>query len=551
MVEERGGIMDNTTSLINDANQCIAQGKFNQAATILEQALAINPKNPVILEALGNTYFKLVNLKKAKDFFEQCLKVTSSPLTSLIQLIQIGMQSLDYDCADKYLTELEKVAPENFLLGFYSAKLAAIQCDWEKVNCYRERLDSHNKFVINGNKNLPLEFPLSLTTRTMDIDYIFQLTKHYCALQLDALTKQAYSNYSTFKKKNKIRIGYVSDDICNHPVGHLIYQLFQHHDREKFEFYLYAYNIKPDDIYYQAAIKGCDHIIDITQLKHEVAAKKIHDDNIDILIDLKGHTTNNRLAIFAYKPAPIQITYLGYPGTTGATFMDYIIADKIIIPKDQQQYYTEQVLYLPQCYQANPKQRIVSDKIFKKSDFNIPDNKFVFACFNWSYKIEEQLFTTWCDILKEVPSSILWLLETNKKTKTNLLTTAHKHGVDKNRIYFAPLANKPEHLARMKLVDLMLDTYTCNGHTTTSDALYIGVPVLTCTGKHFASRVATSILTAAGLPNLIANDLQDYKNKAIAFAHNPTSMHIDSSLFNPALICKQLENIFIKIISSR
>lgn len=554
-------MMDSLSISINEAKMLISQGRLAEAEKILERAMHGAPEKAELLELLGNVCFKQLKLTQAKKYFEKCLSLTSEPLIPLLQLTQVTMQSHDYDAAETYLKTLAKLVPDNFMLAFYYAKLAAIQCDWARAQYYRDKLDIHNRYAMTQNNKLPVEFPLSLNTRTMDSEYIYQLSKYYCHLQFDQLKSFAYSTYPSFKTKSKIRLGYLSDDFCDHPVGHLIYQLFQYHNKDDFEVHLYAYNIKQNDMFYTEAAQGCQRVIDITTLSHEQTAKQIHEDNIDILIDLKGHTANNRLAIFAFKPAPIQIAYLGYPGTTGADFIDYIIADSVIVSEQQQKYYSEQVLYLPQCYQVNPGYRTVSDTSVNRKELGLPENAVILGCFNWSYKIEQNIFELWCDILNATSNSILWLLETNAQTKTNLLAAAAKKGLSADRIYFAPLENKPEHLSRMKLVDLILDTYTCNGHTTTSDALYVGIPVLSCKGKHFASSVAASILTTANLTELITYDLNEYKTKAIELVMNPhllnelknkvKNIKSTSSLFNTKDFCKLLENIYQDLINEK
>ena len=242
---------------------------------------------------------------------------------------------------------------------------------------------------------------------------------------------------------------------------------------------------------------------------------------IDIAIDLTGFTGLLRTDIFSHRAAPIQVNYLGYPGTIGAEYIDYIIADSIIIPTESQQYYSEKVVYLPNSYQVNDRQRSITDKVFTKDELGLPKDSFVFCCFNNNYKITPNTFDGWVRILKAVKGSVLWLLEDNPIAVLNLRKEAQVRGIDSNRLIFAKKLFPPEHLARCQVADLFLDTLPYNAHTTASDALWAGLPVLTCTGESFASRVAASLLNAIELPELITTTQEQYEATAIELATNP------------------------------
>jgi predicted O-linked N-acetylglucosamine transferase (SPINDLY family) len=295
---------------------------------------------------------------------------------------------------------------------------------------------------------------------------------------------------------------------------------------------------------------------------HIEAAKKINEDGIDILIDLKGHTKDNRLEIMALKPAPIQITWLGFPGTTGSSFIDYIITDKIVTPPSSQKFYSEKFLYMPNSYQINYDKRKIQDAKFTRQDFGLPQKAFVFSSFNHTSKIDPETYFSWTNILNSVPNSVLWLLRSNKMAEKNLQKYAKTAGVNPNRIIFSDTVMPNEwHLARLKLSDLALDTFIYNGHTTTSDSLWAGVPVVTLLGKHFASRVAASLLTAVGLPELITHSQKEYENLAIKIANDNKlnarlkskliSNKLTSPLFNTKLFVENLEKLYTKIYESR
>jgi protein O-GlcNAc transferase len=300
--------------------------------------------------------------------------------------------------------------------------------------------------------------------------------------------------------------------------------LFGLHHREAFGVYCYSYG--PDDgSDYRARIQqDCDKFVDIRDLSHADAAKCICEDQIDILVDLKGYTKDSRLDVCALHPAPIQATYLGFPGTTGADFFDYVITDRIVTPQEHTPYYKEHFVYLPHCYQVNDHRQPISEKNWTKKDFGLPDESFVFSSFNHPYKIDPVMFDVWMKILRMVPEAVLWLLKGSKAAGKNLRHEAETRGVKPERLIFADRLPKEEHLGRMKLSDLALDTRVVNGHTTTSDGLWAGVPVITLMGTHFASRVSSSILTAVGLPELITHSLDDYETLAVRLTRNPEQL---------------------------
>ena len=322
--------------------------------------------------------------------------------------------------------------------------------------------------------------------------------------------------------RERLRIGYVSGDFHDHATGHLTAGLLEAHDRARFEVYGYSFGIDDGSDYRRRLIAGFDRFVDIAGCAHEEAARRIAADGIDVLIDRKGYTAESRPEIFALRPAPLQVNFLGYPGSMGAGFMDYIVADKVILPEAEVRFFGEQVAWMPASYQANDNRQPISDAPVARAAFGLPEDGFVFCSFNKHYKIERQLFEGWLRILAAVPGSVLWLL--GGHGEKNLLRRAREAGIDPRRIVFSGKLRKPEHLARHRLADLFLDTHTVNGHTTTSDALWAGVPVLTWPGPSFAGRVAESLLRAIGLPELVLPDLASYERAAIELAREPARL---------------------------
>jgi predicted O-linked N-acetylglucosamine transferase (SPINDLY family) len=309
---------------------------------------------------------------------------------------------------------------------------------------------------------------------------------------------------------DRIRIAYLSADFRPHPVAFLIAGVFEHHDKSRFETTGLSFGPASDSDIRKRMASAFDHFIDVRNESDFDIATRMRRMEIDIAIDLTGFCEHGRTEILAFRPAPVQVSYLGFPGTTGADFVDYIIADSTIIPKDHAQHFSEKVVYLPDSYQANDRKRRVAPRAPSRREAGLPDDGTVFCAFNNAYKITPPIFDLWMGLLKEVEGSVLWLLGDNPGAIRNLALAAEARGVPARRLIFAHRVAPDEHLARFGLADLFLDTLPYNAHTTASDALWTGVPVVTCMGEAFAGRVAASLLKAAGLPELITGSLEDY-----------------------------------------
>jgi predicted O-linked N-acetylglucosamine transferase (SPINDLY family) len=320
----------------------------------------------------------------------------------------------------------------------------------------------------------------------------------------------------------KLRIAYVSSDFSLHPVSMLTVELFELHDRERFEVYGYCWSPEDGSTLRQRVIQAMDHFTRINTMSDEEAARRIRADQIDILIDLQGQTAGARANLLAWRPAPVQITYLGLPATTGLPSIDYVIADRFLIPEDAAPHYSEKPLYLPDVYQVSDRQRKASAPP-SRAACGLPETGFVFCSFNNNFKFTPEVFGAWLRILQRVPGSVLWLLADTPGSEANLRTEAEKAGMTQDRLIFAPRVSPEDYLARYQVADLFLDSFPFNAGTTANDALWMSLPVLTLTGRSFASRMAGALLTAAQLPELITLNLKDYEEKAVALANDPAA----------------------------
>jgi predicted O-linked N-acetylglucosamine transferase (SPINDLY family) len=349
----------------------------------------------------------------------------------------------------------------------------------------------------------------------------------------------------------RLRIAYISADFHQHATAALMTRLFELHDRRAFEVVGVSYG--PDDGSPMRArlLRAFDRFVDVRHMTNEQAARQLADLGIDIAIDLKGHTEDSRMAMLAWRPAPVQATYIGYPATVGAAYVDYVLADRIVIPPEHQRFYTEKVVHLPGSYQVNDDQLMIDSRAPSRADVGLPADAFVFCAFNNAYKLRPDVFDVWMRLLAAVPGSVLWLQQNNAAMERRLRGYANARGVDPGRLVFAPKAPLGEHLARHRCADLFLDTLPCNAHTTASDALRMGLPIVTCLGSTFAGRVAASLLHAAGLPELVTHTLEDYETLALKLARDPQMLaglrarlegnKATHPLFDSARTCRAIE----------
>ena len=336
--------------------------------------------------------------------------------------------------------------------------------------------------------------------------------------------KTATIQLKTFTNKKK-RIGYFSSDFYNHATMHLMQKVFELHDKTYFEIFIYSYGRYQDEV--TEKLKNNVYIFrDVSLLTDKEIALQARNDRLDIAIDLKGFTRETRLSIFAQRVSKIQISYLGYPGSTGAEFMDYLIADRTLIPEEYKKFYSEKIIYMPDSYQCNDNTKVISNINFNRKDFDLPEEAVIFTCFNAAFKITESEFNIWMHLLKEVENSHLWLLRSNIFMEKNLRNEAAKRGIDHRRLIFAEKIPLDKHLARHSLGDIFLDTFNYNAHTTASDALWAGMPLITVAGKSFSSRVSASLLNSMGLNELICSSEKQYYEKALDLGKNPGKLSL-------------------------
>ena len=543
-------------------------GQFVLAAGCFEEALAYKPNNAAYWYNLGNAQRELNKPKDALFSFQQSLKFDANDADTHNNL---GNIQRELGQLDKAILSYETALKLNPKLHHALAHLVHQKqhvCDWHGLNstALNAQISEVRRLVREepSAQISPFAF-LALPGATaqeqkkcatnwannMFGHMINSTSENSMPASLMAIGSQGMSNKDN--NTNKINIGYLSADFRLHPLAFLITELIEKHVRKQFNIVGYSYGAIDKTPTRQRLVKAFDQFNDIRHLNDVEAALKIKQDGIDILVDLTGFTQTSRTAIVALKPAKIHINWLGYAGSMGdlnlKPLFDYILADKIIAPNTDE--FSEKILYLP-CYQPNDSQRPIDSKPTTLMDIGLQgmlDNKdFVFCCFNQTFKITADVFAVWMRILKQTPNSVLWLLDCNPWAKHNLQREAENAGVDKTRLLFAPRVPIEAHLARHAHADLFLDTLPYNAHTTASDALFMNVPVLTCMGNTFASRVAASLLTRAGLPQFITESLDEYEQKALHFAKNRDTLKIQSrtsALFDAAQFAHDIEQQYV------
>ena len=504
--------------------------KYKDAIRYFEFCIKINPGDPKIFSNLGNLFIKQKKFNEALKAFDKAISLENKFAEAYNNRAEANEQLGNYKQA---IVDYEEALKINNTLDYVRGRILHAKMrinDWEDFDAQIESL----KREIKNDKKIISPFPL---LSLIDDPELHKLVaeQHSHNIFKNSYNKNKVKN----KVKNKIKISYFSAEFHQHPVLQLMMDVYKNHNKNKFEVYGFSHDPEGENIYRNEAKGYFDKFIDITKMNDDVVVKLCHEMEIDIAINLTGHTEDARGKIFALRVAPIQINFLGFPGTLGLTSMDYILSDETIIPKDKKNNYTEDVLYLP-FYQPNPSNIILSKKKFEKEDFNLPKNSFVFCCFNNNYKITPQIFQSWMKILNQVEGSILWLNKKSEIVTSNLHKEAKKLGINPDRIIFAPRMTLIEdHLARYRFVDLFLDTFPYNAHTTASDAIRMGAPIITLMGQSFASRVASSILKRMDLAELITHDINAYENLAIHLAKNSNELNsIKNQLKNPIRLQK-------------
>ncbi len=484
--------------------------KFNNAIKSLEICIQINPNNARAYLNLGNIFVILKKYEEAKNFFDKAIKLNKNyceAYSNRAELLHLHLKNIDLAIID-----YERALKCNNKLKYVLGKLIHAKMHINNWKDYDEQIIKLKKGIENGEKII-LPFPLLSLIDEPKLQFI---TSQQYSNEISFFSKKSIQNKTIYNKK--IKIGYFSARFYDCATLHNMLDVFKNHNKEKFEIYAFNYGI--EDSWTKKIKKYFNSFHNISNLTLEEILKITEENQLNIAVNLTGYTSNARDEIFYKKVAPIQINFLGYPGTLGDKIYDYILADRTVIPEDQERFYSEKILRLPNCYLPTQSNQIISKKKFDKKNLRIPENKFIFACFNNSYKITPDIFKCWMRILIKNQQSILWLLKSNDQNEKNLAEEAKREGVNPNRIFFANRVSVEEHIKRMELIDLFLDTFPYNAHTTAREAIKMNVPVLTIKGKTFASRVASSILKTVGLEDLIVENLNDYIDKAIKLSND-------------------------------
>lgn len=491
----------------------VRQAKRSEALAVFQEALKRDPQSP---EANNNAANVLSELGREGEALPYLQKVVLADTQHADAQYNLGtlLQSLGrHEEAIVALEAALRISPRSpYALGYLVwSELAT--CRWRELE---HRVDSLRRQVRED--AIPAA-PFVLVALPTTSEEQRRCAELHVKEKFRRLPPPLWRG--TRHRRGRLRVAYLSADFGEHATAHLMAGLFERHDRSRFETIAVSYGADDGSPMRRRLQRAFDRFVDARQQSDEQIAALLRDLEVDLAVDLKGHTTAARLGILAYRPAPIQISYLGFPGTTGAPFIDYVLADRFVIPEEERRFYSESVVYLPGSYQVNDATRTISPRRKDRAELGLPPKGFVFCCFNSSYKITPGVFAVWMRLLACLPGSVVWLLADNDAAQGNLREAARRSGIDPQRLVFAPRAPNSEHLARHRAADLFLDTLPCNAHTTASDALWAGLPVLTAVGATFAGRVAGSLLHAAGLPELVTTNLEDYERLALRLACEP------------------------------
>jgi predicted O-linked N-acetylglucosamine transferase (SPINDLY family) len=520
--------------------------QFDAALASYDQAIALKPEQPA-------SHF-------ARGIALNCLNRSPEALASLERALQLAP-----DFAEGYIergTTLKRLGRQDLAVASYErASALKPDHDWLQGLCVHERL------YLCDWSNLSAE----IASLSVKVERGAKAVTPFHLLTLidsPLLQRRAAQTYAEHKcpsqlapplirrrpQGERIRIGYFSADFFNHATAYLMAQVFERHDRARFHVVGFSFGPEVRDEMSKRLSSAFDELANVHTRSDRDVAELSRERQIDIAVDLKGFTSHSRPEIFAHRAAPIQVSYQGYPGTAGASYIDYIVADRTVIPEQSREHFTERVAYLPDSYFANGVDLAFRQTMHSRSELGLPSSGFVFCCFNNAYKIMPVTFDSWMRVLRQVPGSVLWLLQDGEDAARTLRNEARSRGVDEKRLIFAARTTVSEHLPRHRVADLFLDTLPCNAHTTAFDALSMGLPVLTRAGHSFASRVAASLLNAVGLPELITHDEEHYESLAVALANDPERLagiraelqnrRLTAPLFKPQLLTQRLEQAY-------
>jgi len=532
--------------LCNRGNALRALRRFDEALASYEKAIALRPN---LADAYGNRGNALSDLNRNEDAladYDHAIALKPGYVDAYCNRGMVLQRMQRHAEAATTYESLLKLDPHYEFAKGYLLHQKMLICDWNGLSALVE--DMKSDFAA-GRMTAP---PFAWQAVAMSPSSLQQCAIAFNRRKFPVNTRTF--DRPLFRERRKIRVGYLHGEFGENPVSFLLVGALEHRDPRQFE--IFAFDNGWDDLSptRKRIDNAMDHVINIRNLDDGAAAAVISENGIDVLIDLNGYCGEGRTGIFAMRPAPIQVNYLGYPGTMGASYIDYIIGDQHVIPPVDRLFYTEKVVYMPNCFQANDSRREIATRKFGRSECGLPEQGFVFCCFNNSFKILPDRFDSWMRILKQIDGSVFWFRSYNDNVADNLRMEAASRGVEPGRLIFASCMPYSEHLARQACADLFLDTLPFNAHTTASDALWAGLPVLTCPGETFAGRVAASLLRALDLPELIAGTPESYECIAIELATHPDKLtaikaklavhRSTTSLFDTALFARHLDNAY-------
>lgn len=486
------------------------------------RALSIDPRNAEAHYNLGNLLRERGELGQALDSYGRALALRPTYLVAwqnqgdtLQRLGRFG------ESLDSYERALQLDSRQPWLYGYWlGARM--LSCDWRDLDSHLHALLS--KVEAGERAVAPFTAVALLDDAPLQRQVAQIWTRANCPERTELPPIGAATPAGRSGRGARIRIGYYSADYYAHATAVLAEELFRRHDRNRFEIIAFDFGMKRSDEVSRHLAGAFDRFVDVRDLSNLQVAQLSRELQIDIAVDLKGYTLDERAGIFACRAAPVQVSYLGFPGTMGAPYIDYLVADATLIGEHDRDWYTEKIAYLPHSYQVNSRSRPIAEGCAERAPHGLPARGFVFCCFNNPYKIHPTTFDVWMRVLQRVPDSVLWLLDNGEAACANLRGAAQARGVRPERVVFAPRAALPQHLGRHAAADLFIDTLPYNAHTTASDALWAGVPVVTCAGQAFASRVGASLLGAIGLPDLITRTLADYEQLLVDLATRPARL---------------------------
>jgi protein O-GlcNAc transferase len=510
-------VAPNFAEAINNRGSALFElGRYADALADFDRALSIKPE---FVDALSNRGAALVGLKQYEEAIASCdraLAIDSNNVSALahrgnahFELRRFAEAAHDFGC-------LLGIDPDYAYAAGRALFCRLLYCDWTD---YEQAAGAIMSKVAVGKRAVA---PFMFLTISDSAEARLQ-----CA-QIFSRDKHPASPHVVWQGERyghaKIRVAYLSADFRHHPAAYLTAGLFEAHDKSRFETMAISFGPDPKDEFRRRLENAFDRFVDVQAENDRDVALLLRELEIDIAVDLMGYTNNCRPGILAFRPAPIQVNFVGFAGTMGADYIDYIIADRFVVPDDCRLFYTERVIYLPDTYFPTDSKQSISEYTPLRSEVGLPERGFVFCSFNNNYKILPPIFDVWMRLLKQVGDSVLWLVEDNAAAARNLRLEAEHRGVAPDRLVFAPRIKLEDYLARLRVADLFLDTSPYNAHTTASDALWAGLPVITCAGASFASRVAGSLLNAMGLPELVTSNLQDYEALALELTRNPGTL---------------------------